>query len=139
MTEHQEGCSCHISPPCGYCVGLPPEDEEILGMAEKAEKMGILEIGQKPIESKADLCETCDAASVLDTEGKTAVVHNPHCPTIQKKADALPPWIVFRPGEEIPLKGFRFKVVGYTKQKFELILQCVGQTGKASKKARNNR
>lgn len=89
-----------------------------------------------PAEPAKDLCEECNAVEKNDTEGKPVVVHNPHCPKVQRAARNLPPWLVFRPGEEIPLKGFRFKVVGYTKQKFELILECVGQTGKASKKAR---
>lgn len=88
-------------------------------------------------QEKHDLCETCDAVEATDSEGKKAVVHNPHCPSLTKPSiPNLPPWVVFRPGEEIPLKGFRFKVVGYSKGKFELILECVGQTAKAAKKAR---
>lgn len=87
------------------------------------------------VEPKKDLCEECDAVEKTDTEGKPAIIHNNDCPKIKRAAAKLPPWLVFRPGEEIPLKGFRFKVVGYSKGKFELILACVGQTGKAAKKA----
>lgn len=89
-------------------------------------------------EAPKDLCEVCDAIEAKDTEGKPAIVHNPDCPSLQPKAPPpvrLPPWVVFAPGEEIPLKGFRFKVVGYSKGKFELILACVGQTGKAAKRS----
>lgn len=51
---------------------------------------------------------------------------------IQEQMVNAPPWAVFSKAERIPLKGFWFKVVGYT-QKFEVVLQCVGATKKNRK------
>jgi hypothetical protein len=28
LFEPAQGCSCHISPPCNYCVNLPADDED---------------------------------------------------------------------------------------------------------------
>lgn len=38
-----------------------------------------------------------------------------------------PPWAVFTEQEMIPLKGFWFKLVGYTSAG-EVVFKCVGQT-----------
>lgn len=44
-----------------------------------------------------------------------------------------PEWCVIQAGESIPLKGYNFKLVGYAKGTFDLILRCVGPTGKTLK------
>lgn len=44
-----------------------------------------------------------------------------------------PEWCVIQAGESIPLKGYNFKLVGYAKDTFDLILRCVGPTGKTLK------
>ena len=30
MTVHYEGCSCHINPPCDFCMSLTEEEADIM-------------------------------------------------------------------------------------------------------------
>lgn len=60
------------------------------------------------------------------TESEGQVIENAKI-TLEKPKP--PTWAVFTEQEMIPLKGFWFKLVGYTAQG-EVVFKCVGQTKK---------
>ena len=62
--------------------------------------------------------ETNDAISATDPES----------------ALTPPPFLVFREGDVIPMRGFNFKFIGYTKPDFKLIFEGQDMTGKALKR-----
>lgn len=57
----------------------------------------------------------------------------PILPPQKEELVQAPEWCVIQAGESIPLKGYNFKLVGYAKGTFDLILRCVGPTGKTLK------
>lgn len=45
-----------------------------------------------------------------------------------------PPFLVFREGDIVPMRGFNFKFIGYTKPDFKLVFEGQDMTGKALKR-----
>lgn len=90
------------------------------------------------------VCEKCGDKALIP-EGAPNPVHagcggamyqNDGRPRPEKeKTVQAPPWANFRVNERIPIKGFWFKVVGYTKE-WKVVLECVGDTGKSRKAGR---
>lgn len=57
----------------------------------------------------------------------------PQAPAAQKpQTIPAPAYCNIAPGEMLPMRGFNWKVVGYTKD-FEMVLKCEGMTGKRRK------
>lgn len=96
------------------CSGPDCKDE-----SHKAEK------AQEKIEAALE----ASAPSTASNEDKKEEVE---ARVPKQKMIQAPPYCVFNVDERIPMRGYNWRVVGYTKE-FMLVLKCEGMTGRLMK------